>query len=52
MGILYCGTTPEGINTYTLYSDATWGTKSDRVLFQGWVATRANGAILWTAQRQ
>jgi len=52
MGILYIGTNHEGTNAYTLYSDATWGTESDRVSFQGWAATRANGAILWTAQRQ
>ena len=52
MGILYNGTNHKGTNAYTLYSDATWGTESDRVSFQGWAATRANGAILWTAQRQ
>ena len=52
MGIQYTSTTLEGENAYTLYSDATWGTESDRVSFQGWTATRSNGAILWTAQRQ
>jgi len=52
MGILYNSTNHEGTNAYTLYSDATWGTKSDRVSFQGWAAIRANGAILWMVQRQ
>jgi hypothetical protein len=56
-----CGSVTAGIlytadhlsdNLYTYYSDATWGSESDRVSFQGWCATRAGGAVLWTAKRQ
>jgi len=39
-------------NPYDLYSDATWGSESDRISFQGWVVTRAGGAISWASQRQ
>jgi Reverse transcriptase (RNA-dependent DNA polymerase)/GAG-pre-integrase domain len=39
-------------NLYKHYSDATWGTESDRVSFQGWYTSRAGGAVLWSAKRQ
>jgi hypothetical protein len=37
---------------YSVFSDATWGTESDRVSFQGWITIRTGGAISWAAQRQ
>ena len=39
-------------NLYTMYSDATWGTESDSISFQGWFVNRAGGAVIWSAQRQ
>jgi hypothetical protein len=49
-GILYTSRAQDDL--YTYYSDVTWGSKSDRVSFQGWCVTRAGGAVLWTAKRQ
>ena len=36
---------------YDHFSDATWGTESDRVSFQGWYTSRAGGAVLCGALR-
>ena len=49
-GILFTDRTQDDL--YTYYSDATWGSESDRISFQGWCVTRAGGAVLWTAKRQ
>jgi hypothetical protein len=51
LGIKYSFTGQKS-NPYDLYSDATWGSESDRVSFQGWVVTRSGGAVSWTSQRQ
>lgn len=39
-------------NQYTLYSDAKWGTESNKVSFHGWEVVRAGGAVIWVPQRQ
>jgi hypothetical protein len=53
LGIRYQPETrPSERSQYTLYSDSTWGSESDRVSFQGWVVTRSGGAISWVSQRQ
>jgi hypothetical protein len=43
---------PQTTNQYTLYSDATWGTESDKVSFHGWTVVRSGGAVIWVSQRQ
>jgi hypothetical protein len=52
LGIIYRHSTDRKPNPYDLYADATWGSESDRVSFQGWVIVRAGGAVIWTSQRQ
>jgi hypothetical protein len=51
LGIRYSFTGQKS-NPYDLYSDATWGSESDRVSFQGWVVMRSGGAVSWVSQRQ
>jgi hypothetical protein len=52
LGIRYQPVVLSKESQYTLYSDSTWGSESDRVSFQGWVVTRSGGAISWVSQRQ
>jgi hypothetical protein len=38
--------------SYTIFTDATWGTEHDRISFQGMAVVRYGGAVIWMAQRQ
>lgn len=52
IGITYSNRLKEGLHTYKLFSDATWGTEDDRISFQGWAVLRYGGVVSWSAQRQ
>ncbi|KAI0991879.1 hypothetical protein K3495_g16308 [Podosphaera aphanis] len=51
LGIEYGGRDQIGAQ-YTAWTDATWGTETDRKSFQGCVITWFGGAITWSANRQ
>jgi hypothetical protein len=51
-GIRYGLTNSDDFDQYSFYSDATWGSESDRISIQGSIVKRAGGAISWTSQRQ
>jgi hypothetical protein len=38
--------------SYSIFTDATWGTEHDRISFQGMAVMRYGGAVIWMAQRQ
>ena len=38
--------------SYSIFTDATWGTEHDRISFQGMAVIRYGGAVIWMAQRQ
>lgn len=50
LGITYRVT--NDLDLYSLYSDATWGSESDRTSITGWAVKRAGGAVSWVSQRQ
>lgn len=52
IGITYSNRLREGLHTYKLFSDATWGSEDDRISFQGWAVLRYGGVVSWSAQRQ
>jgi hypothetical protein len=50
IGLVYGGS---GINlAYSIWTDATWGTKDDRKSFQGYVIIKVERAISWAITRQ
>ncbi|KAI0991188.1 hypothetical protein K3495_g16999 [Podosphaera aphanis] len=50
LGILYGGKNKS--DQYSAWTDATWGTESDRKSFQGYVIIWYGGAVSWAANRQ
>jgi hypothetical protein len=52
VGITYSNRQGQLPRSYNVWTDATWGTKEDRVSFQGMVVIQYRGAVNWHAQRQ
>ncbi|KAI1003304.1 hypothetical protein K3495_g4897 [Podosphaera aphanis] len=40
------------LNSFDIYTDATWGTEDDRKSFQGYSVAYNGGVISWASQRQ